>query len=242
MVQKIAHATRPTPDPPSRTRAIIARSLHEVLAREPRRNDDPHDGIHARSLAITQLHITSQSALAIRNVMVRKITQFARSTLAITRSHAVLAREPRRDDTIPKLHAHTGPRDRTTRHMISHNTLASHSSARSAGSHTSHDPSSYDQTMRCSLVASARFTTHTMAHARDTAPHDQTWRSRDPWLNRTAPSRRAGAQQERGLGVLERLAGLLSSKVDVKRHIRKSIISVSGQTFPYIAYGNLTFP
>ena len=72
---------------------------------------------------------------------------------------------------------------------------------------------------------------------RDAAPHDHTWCSRDPRLNRTDPSMRAGAQQERGLGVQERL-GVLSpatgrsvcdvfSVSDVKRHVRKSINSVS---------------
>ena len=127
---------------------------------------------------------------------------------------------------------------------------------RSAGSHTSHDPPSRDHTMQCSLAMSrrhdprpTRWHSHTtrcrtarsrMALSRSTAePHSSIGESRrtageGPWSSGAA------------LSVLSLLLHvpyvMICSVSDVKRHVRKSIISVCDLRKCFATYGNKTFP
>ena len=120
-------------------------------------------------------------------------------------------------------------------------TLVRVATARSAGKHISHDPTSRDHTMQCSLAMSrrhdprpTRWHSHTtrcrtarsrMALSRSTAePHSSIGESRrtageGPWSSGAA------------LSVLSLLLHvpyvMICSVSDVKRHVRKSIISVS---------------
>jgi len=127
---------------------------------------------------------------------------------------------------------------------------------RSAGSHTSHDPPSRDHTMQCSLAMSrrhdprpTRWHSHTtrcrtarsrMALSRSTAePHSSIGESRrtageGPWSSGAA------------LSVLSLLLHvpyvMICSVSDVKRHVRKSIISVSRIRKSKISVSRQTFP
>ena len=83
------------------------------------------DAIHARSLAIAQVHMVAYETLASRNGTLRRITQFARSTLA--RSYrAVFARNvaSARSTTHTMAFAHYAMAHRT----ITHGALAIHGS------------------------------------------------------------------------------------------------------------------
>lgn len=128
---------------------------------------------------------------------------------ATTRSHAVLARAtPRHNGTTPRrCHTRTVPRDRTSSHgRLRYSCKSQRNAPQDHTLRTIHPRAITPCSVRSQCRVGTTHDPHDGIHTqRDAAPHDHAWRSRGPRLNRTAPSGRAGVQQERGLGVQERL-------------------------------------
>jgi len=81
------------------------------------------DAIHARSLAIAQVHMVAYDTLASRNGTLRRITHFARSTLARSH-HAVFARNVA--SARPTTHTMAFTHNAMPHRTITHGALAVH--------------------------------------------------------------------------------------------------------------------